>query len=116
MDFQIHTLGNGFFVEITKMLQKSRDFWFAIFFLKIFKIHRLVWIFLWLFGVLNLFHQCFVQVISNFIFYKHCFIKEDFCKTPRAACPSSPAPATLPVVRLHEQLVPLLQHQLLYLF
>jgi hypothetical protein len=34
-----------FFVKITKILQKSPDF-----FLEIFKIHRLVWIFLWIFG------------------------------------------------------------------
>jgi hypothetical protein len=34
------------FLEITTI----RDFWFTDFFLEIFKIHRLVWIFLWIFG------------------------------------------------------------------
>jgi hypothetical protein len=47
IDFEIHTLGFGFFLEITKIWQKSRDFWFAEFFLEIFKIQRL-WIFLWI--------------------------------------------------------------------
>ncbi len=35
-----------FLLEITKIQQKSGDFWFADFFLEIFKIHRLVWNFL----------------------------------------------------------------------
>ncbi len=57
IDFLIH-----FFVEITKILQKSRDFCSADFLLEIFKIHRLVWIFLWFVVVLNLFHQYFYQI------------------------------------------------------
>jgi hypothetical protein len=40
-------------MEITKIWQKSRDFWVADFFLEIFKTHRLVWIFLWFFGCLK---------------------------------------------------------------
>ncbi len=48
-----------FFLEITKIWQTSRDFWFADFFLEIFIIHRLVWIFLWIFG-------CFECVSSVF--------------------------------------------------
>jgi hypothetical protein len=38
-----------FFMEITSIWQKSQDFWFADLFLEIFKTHRLVWIFLWVF-------------------------------------------------------------------
>jgi hypothetical protein len=34
-----------FLVEITQVWQNSRDFWFADFFLEIFKIRWLVWIF-----------------------------------------------------------------------
>jgi hypothetical protein len=41
--------------------KKSRDFWLANFFLEIFKIHRLVWIFLWIF-------DCFESVSSMFCF------------------------------------------------
>jgi hypothetical protein len=43
LDFQITTL-LFFFLEIPNIWQKSRDFWFADFFLEIFKIHRLAWI------------------------------------------------------------------------
>jgi hypothetical protein len=38
-----------FLLEITKIWQKPRDFWFADICLEIFKIHKLVWIFLWIF-------------------------------------------------------------------
>jgi hypothetical protein len=48
-----------FFLEITNIFQESQDFWFADFFLRIFKIHKLVWIFLWIFG-------CFEFVPSMF--------------------------------------------------
>jgi hypothetical protein len=63
-----------FCVEIKKIRQKSRDFWFADFFLELFKIHSLAWILI----VLNLFHNVLFKVITKF--YKHCFIKEDFRK------------------------------------
>ena len=55
-----------FLLEITNIWQKSRDFWFADFFLEIFKIYRLVWIFLWIFA-------CFESVSSMFHFdlYKY---------------------------------------------
>ncbi len=61
---KIHRLGYRFsmvfFLEIANIWQKSQDFWFADFFLEIFKIHRLVWLILWIFlVVLNVFHQCF---------------------------------------------------------
>jgi hypothetical protein len=66
-----------FLLEITNIWLKSRDFWFADFLLKIFKIHRLVWIF-----------GCFEcvssnksnKVITNPKFYKHCFIKDNLHK------------------------------------
>ncbi len=48
-----------FFLEITNNWQTSLNCWFADFFLEIFKIHRLVWIFLWIFG-------CFECVLSVF--------------------------------------------------
>jgi hypothetical protein len=48
-----------FFAEITNIWQKSRDFWFADFFIEIFNIHGLVWIFLRIFG-------CFECVSSLF--------------------------------------------------
>jgi hypothetical protein len=48
-----------FFLEITTVWQKSQDFYLIDFFLEIFKIHKLVWIFLWIFVCLNLFHKCF---------------------------------------------------------
>jgi hypothetical protein len=52
----------GFCQEITKIWRKSRDFWFADFFLELFKIHSLVWILLaWIFG-------CFKFVSSMFCF------------------------------------------------
>jgi hypothetical protein len=41
-----------FFLENANILG-SRDFWFVDFFLEIFKIYRLVWIFLWIFGCLE---------------------------------------------------------------
>jgi hypothetical protein len=47
IDFFIHTLVYGFLL-VTNIWQKSRDYWFADFFLVILKIHWLVWIF-WLF-------------------------------------------------------------------
>ncbi len=50
-----------FFLEITNIWQKSRDFWFAGFFLEIFKIQRLVWISHGFLVVLNVFHQCFLE-------------------------------------------------------
>jgi hypothetical protein len=67
-----------FLLEIIKIWQKSQDFWFADFFLKIFKIHRLVLIFYGYLIVLNLFHQCFVVSYSiiNFKFDRRCFIKD----------------------------------------
>jgi hypothetical protein len=43
----------------TNIWQKFRAFWLTDFSLEIFKIHRLVWSFLWIFGYLNLFHQFF---------------------------------------------------------
>jgi hypothetical protein len=39
-----------FFLEITNIWQKSRDFLFADFFLEIYKIHWLVWNFPMVFG------------------------------------------------------------------
>ena len=66
-----------FFLEITNIWQKSRDFWFVDFLLETFKIHCLVWIFL-------LFLMCFInvlfKVITNPKFYKRCFIKDDLQK------------------------------------
>ncbi len=47
-------------MEITKILQKSRDFCSANFLLEIFKIHRLVWDFPMIFG-------CFKSVSSIFL-------------------------------------------------
>ncbi len=76
IEFSIHTPAYAFFVEITKIWQKSRDFWFADFFLEIFKFHRLVWIFpmdFWLFYIC--FINVSVKVFTNFKFYKHCFIQ-----------------------------------------
>ncbi len=55
-----------FCVKITKVWQKSRDFWFAHFFLRILKIHRLVWIFLWTFD----FFESISSVI-HFDLYKY---------------------------------------------
>jgi hypothetical protein len=49
-----------FFLEITNIWQKSQDFWFAVFYFEILKIHGLVWIFLWIFG-------CFESVSSKYI-------------------------------------------------
>jgi hypothetical protein len=48
-----------FLLEITKIWQKFQDFWFANFSPQIIKIHKLVWIFLWIFG-------CFESVSSIF--------------------------------------------------
>jgi len=39
-----------FLLEITKIWQQSRDFGFPDIFLEIFKIYRLIWIFLCIFG------------------------------------------------------------------
>jgi hypothetical protein len=62
----IHRLGYRFpmvfFLEITNIWQKSQDFWLADFFLEIFKIHRLLWLF-----VINFF-GCFECVSSMFWF------------------------------------------------
>ncbi len=44
---------------MTSIWQKSRDFWFANFFLEIFQIYRMVWIFPWIFG-------CFESVLWRF--------------------------------------------------
>jgi hypothetical protein len=44
-----------FFLEITNIWQKSRDFWFVDFLLETFKIHCLLWIFC-----------CFERVLSMF--------------------------------------------------
>ncbi len=67
------------FLEITNIRQKSRNFWFADFFLKIFKIHRLVWIFSFEFLVVLLcFINVLLKVINNLKFYKHSFIKDTF--------------------------------------
>jgi hypothetical protein len=49
-----------FFLEITNIWEKSLDFWFADFFLEIFKTHRLFRIFLCIFG-------CFEPVSSKYI-------------------------------------------------
>jgi hypothetical protein len=66
-----------FLLDITKIWQKSRDFWFAAFFLEIFKIHRLVWIFLWILVVLNLvLINILLKDITNFKFNKSSFIKD----------------------------------------
>jgi hypothetical protein len=43
------------FLENTNIWLKSWDFWFALIFLKIYKIYRLKWIFHWIFG-------CFVGI------------------------------------------------------
>ncbi len=51
-------------MEITKIRPKSQDFCFADFFLEIFKIHRLVRIFLWIFGY---FHSVSIDVLFKFI-------------------------------------------------
>ncbi len=73
IDFYIHTLQCGFFcVEITKIWRKSRDFWFTDFFLKIFLIHRLVWIFLWSFSCFKSVSSMFrsnLLLILNFTYY-----------------------------------------------
>ncbi len=65
-----------FFSEITNIWQRSLDLWFANCFLGIFKIHMLVWIFLWIFG----FQRVLFKVITNLKFYKHCFITDGFQK------------------------------------
>ncbi len=54
---KILRLDNWFFTTFGKQ-QKSLDFWVAHFFIGIFKIHWLVWIFLWMFG-------CFTCVSST---------------------------------------------------
>jgi hypothetical protein len=53
-----------FILEITNIWQNSADFWFAEFFLEIFKIHRLSWISYGFFGVVNMFHQCLVWSLN----------------------------------------------------
>ncbi len=55
-----------FLSEITNIRQQTRDFWFGFIFLEILKIHRLVWIFLWILG-------CFVSIspMFNFDLYKY---------------------------------------------
>jgi hypothetical protein len=47
-----------------------------IFFLEIFKILRLVWIFLWIFGFFICLINVLFNVITNFKFDKCCFIKD----------------------------------------
>ncbi len=83
---KIHRLGYGFsmvfFLEIANIWQKSQDFWFADFFLEIFKIHRLVWLFIWIFlVVLNVSHQCFdLKLLRILNFTNAVFIKDNFQK------------------------------------
>ncbi len=44
-------------------------------------LQRLVWIFLWNFGCSEcVFHQCLFKVVTNIIFYKCCFIKDNLQK------------------------------------
>jgi hypothetical protein len=59
-----------FFLEITNMQ----------IFLEIFKIHRLVWIFLWNLVVLKCFINVLFKIITNLKFYKYFFIKVDLQK------------------------------------
>jgi hypothetical protein len=60
---------------------KSLENFFLFFFHEIFKIHRLVLIFLWIFVVLNVLINVLFKVISTYLnFYKHCFIKDDLQK------------------------------------
>ena len=54
-----------FFLEITNIWHMSRDFWFTDFFLEILKIHRLLWIFLWILVVFNMIHQNSVYQKTN---------------------------------------------------
>jgi hypothetical protein len=49
-----------FLLEIAMISAKASRLLVRGIFLEIFKIHSLVWFFLWIFGCfLNLFHQCF---------------------------------------------------------
>jgi hypothetical protein len=64
-----------FLLEITNISKKSQNFWFADFFLKIFKIHKLIWISF----VLNVFHQCFVEVNTNLKIFSKDHFQEHFC-------------------------------------
>jgi hypothetical protein len=58
-----------YFLEITDIWQTLGDFCFIDCFLEIFKIQRLVWIFLWIFGCFEVLHQFFKSyflLILNF--------------------------------------------------
>ncbi len=48
-----------FFLKITNIWKKSQNFWFADFFHKIFKIHKLVWMLVWIFVCF----ECFINVL-----------------------------------------------------
>jgi hypothetical protein len=77
-DFLIHTPGYGFLCGNQKDLAKvSRRLGSRI---ELFKIHSLVCILLWVLVVLNLFHNVLFKVLTNFKFYRQCFIKEDLRK------------------------------------
>ncbi len=66
IDFKIHRLAYGFLCVNHKGLAKVYRFLVRVFFLRFLKIHRLVWIFLWIFG-------CYGSVSSMFHFdlYKY---------------------------------------------
>ncbi len=67
-----------FLLEITKIWQKSWDFWLAEFSLEIFKIHRLVWTFLWIFHFW-LFWICCINVLFKvklILNLTNCLIKD----------------------------------------
>jgi hypothetical protein len=58
--------GKVFLLEYTNIWQKSRGFLFVYFFLVIFKIHRLVLIFMWIFGCFKCVN--FDKVVTNLKF------------------------------------------------
>ncbi len=70
-----------FFLEITNIWQKSGDFWFVDFFIQIFKILRLIWIFLWIFGCFEWVSSMFsINLLQTLHFTNTAFIKADLQK------------------------------------
>jgi hypothetical protein len=70
-----------FLMEITKIWQKSRDFWLADFFLEIFEIRSLVLIFLWIMGCFESISSMFCLKLlpgTNFILDKRFLSKSTF--------------------------------------
>jgi hypothetical protein len=69
------TLAHRFFYWKSQRFDKNVEtFGCEFFFIQIFKIHRLVWMFLWIFGICSI--NILFKFITNFKFDKCCFIKD----------------------------------------